>query len=100
MRSTRAGTTIVAIMGRIMDPDGRTLSAAGARAILDLDFKETDKERVRELSAKAREGTLSPEEQAELNNYELADQILAVMMSRARRALKTPAATKRKAKAH
>ena len=41
-----------------------------------------------QLSAKAREGTLTPEEQAAANNYERVGHLLNILQSKARRSLK------------
>jgi hypothetical protein len=38
MHVAHAGTSEVAIFGRVLEPDQATLDAAAARAILDLDF--------------------------------------------------------------
>ncbi|SPE17872.1 hypothetical protein SBA5_1140004 [Candidatus Sulfotelmatomonas gaucii] len=67
--------------------DQATLSVATARAILDLEFREDDKDRMRELSAKAQAGSLSADEQAAINNYERVGHILSLMKSKARRSL-------------
>jgi hypothetical protein len=64
------------------------MSSAAARALLALDFNRADKDRMRQLSAKAREGTLSPEEQVEINNYERVGHILNLIQSKARCSLK------------
>jgi hypothetical protein len=88
MPTTHPGTSEVAIFSRILEPDHATLSAAAARALLTLSFSPTDRERMRQLSAKAQEGSLTPAEQAELNNYERVGHILALMKSKARCSLK------------
>jgi hypothetical protein len=43
MHVAHAGTSEVAIFGRVLEPDQATLDAAAARAILDLDFNQADK---------------------------------------------------------
>ena len=43
---------------------------------------------MRELSAKARAGTLTAEEDAEAGRYELLGHLLGIMQSKARRSLK------------
>jgi hypothetical protein len=43
---------------------------------------------MRELSAKARAGTLTAEEDAEASRYELLGHLLGIMQSKARRSLK------------
>jgi hypothetical protein len=83
------GTSEVAIFGRILEPDLASLDAAAARAILDLDFKEADKHRMRLLLAKAKAGTLTADEEIEVNNYERVGHMLSLMKSKARRSLKS-----------
>jgi hypothetical protein len=100
MHLSQAGTSEVAIFSRVLEPDRATLSIAAARAIIDLDFNQADKDRMRQLSAKAREGTLTADEQTEINNYERVGHILSLMKSKARRSLKGRGATNRKAKTH
>jgi hypothetical protein len=82
------GTSEAAILERIMNPDEPTFSPEAARSILALDFNELDKERMTLLAAKARDGTLTAEEQAEINNYERVGHFLNILQSKARRSLK------------
>ena len=84
------GSDFAAIWERILQPD----KPEKARAILDFRFSEADVDRMNGLAAKAREGTLSNEEAAELDDYEQIGIILSIMQSKARMALKqkTPAA--------
>jgi hypothetical protein len=100
MHTTHPGTSEVAIFSRVLQPDQATLSAAVARAILALSFLPADQDRMRELSAKAREGTLTPAEQTEINNYERVGHILSLMKSKARRSLKARSGSNGKAKNH
>jgi hypothetical protein len=88
MSSTRADATEVSILNRILRPDEPTFSPEGARDILGLSFPESDMQRMRELSARARAGTLTPEEDAEAGRYELLGHLLAVLQSKARRSLR------------
>ena len=64
------------------------MSPPVARAILGLSFSKDDVTRMRELSAKARGGMLSSEEDAEMDNFERAGSILSVLKSKARQVLK------------
>lgn len=82
------GKTASAIWGRIVKPDRPDLTPEAARAILKLDFDPEDHRRVDELSAKARKGTLTPQERAELEEYIRVGYELAVLQSRARLSLK------------
>jgi hypothetical protein len=100
MHSIHPGTSEVAIFSRILEPDQATLSAAAARAILALGFPPNDQVRMRQLSAKAQEGTLTPSEQAEINNYERVGHILSLMKSKARRSLKGRRGTNGKGRNH
>jgi hypothetical protein len=54
---------------------------------LKLHFSCSDVERMRALSAKARAGTLSPEEEADISTYEWLGCLLDILHSRARRVL-------------
>jgi hypothetical protein len=72
---------------RILHPD-EELSPRTARAILGLSFPESDISRMHELSGKARAGTLTPEEDAEMDNFERVGSILSILKSKARQALK------------
>ncbi|HKI30408.1 MAG TPA: hypothetical protein VKA46_00855 [Gemmataceae bacterium] len=97
---THPGTSEVAIFSRILEPNQATLSAAAARALLALGFSQADKDRMRQLSAKAQQGTLTPGEQTEINNYERVGHILSLMKSKARRSLKGRPGTNGKARTH
>jgi hypothetical protein len=88
-----------AILGRILEPDKPSLSPQAARAILALDFGHADKDRMRLLSAKARAGTLTPPEQAAIDNYERVGHLLNILQSKARRSLKVRGGTNGKATA-
>ncbi len=81
-------TSEVAIFGRLLEPAGQTLTPAAARYILARKFRQADLDRMRGLAAKAREGTLTPDEEMEIDSYERAGHMLSLMKSKARRALK------------
>ena len=53
------------VLRRVFDLSGRGLTRPLAESILSLDFDDRDAERVEELNAKANEGKLGEEEQAE-----------------------------------
>ena len=88
MQITQETTTEAAIFSRLVEPDKSGFSISAARAILKLNFSETDKTRMRELAAKAREGSLSAAEQIEIDNYERVGALLGILWSKARRSLK------------
>ena len=77
-----------AIWSRIVKPEEGNLSPEVARAILELDFDASDRRRVDVLSAKAAEGTLSPDERAELEEYVRVNNDLMILQSKARASLK------------
>jgi hypothetical protein len=83
----QADTNEAAIWARVINPDG-DLSPATARAILQLSFPDRDRQRMRELSAKARAGTLTDTEEFEMDNFERVGQVLSILKSKARKVLK------------
>ena len=85
--STVVGSSQAAIFGRLIEADQEVLSPDLARYLLRLSFPRPDRERVNELAAKARAGTLSVEERDELDRYNLAGDVLALWQSKARRSL-------------
>src|SRR3954451_23498376 len=89
MHVSHAGKSEVAILNRILQPEKPMISPEAARDILGWDFDQADKERMRQLSAKARAETLTAEEDAEAGRYELVGHLLNIMQSKARRSLKS-----------
>ena len=87
MAITDADVSEVSILNRIFRPDSKPFSPDAARDILELDFDQADKERMRTLAAKARGGTLSAKENAQAGRYELVGHLLNIMQSKARRSL-------------
>ena len=88
MDVVRAGTSEVAIFGRVLEPEEATLDVAAAKAILNLDFKQADKDRMHELLGKAKKRTLTADEKVEIDNYERVGHMLSLMKSKARRSIK------------
>lgn len=80
-----------AILDRILEPERPDLEAGVARYILSLDFREEDRQRMDLLLAKAREGSLSPAEEREIENYRHVGHLLNMMRSKARLSLKNSA---------
>ncbi len=76
------------IWNRILATEQADLSPEAAAFILRMDFTKSDRERVRELNAKANEGTLTKAERAELEEFIRVGDVLAAMQSKARRSLK------------
>ena len=81
----RIGT---ALLEQLADLDARSISPETANKFLQLRFDSWHKRRVTGLSKKARDGSLLPEEKDELDEYIRAADLLAVLQSRARQALK------------
>jgi hypothetical protein len=88
MQRTELAYYEAAILRRLILPNGASLSPAAAQGILALRFDQTDKDRMHALAAKAREGTLCPEEQREVDAYSRVGSLLGILHSKARRALK------------
>jgi hypothetical protein len=63
------------------------LPPAAARALLGMHFSQQDHDRMHELSAKARAGKLTPEEESEIDTYERLGCLLDILHSKGRRAL-------------
>ena len=76
-------TSDIAILGRVLEPAEPTFSPQAARSILALDFRPWDRERMRDLAAKASAGALSAEEQTELANYERVGHLLSLLKAKA-----------------
>jgi hypothetical protein len=72
---------------RILHPDEQ-MSPRVARAILGLSFPQNDISRMHELSAKARAGTLTPDEDAAMDAFERVGSLLSTLKSKARQVLK------------
>ena len=77
----------VEILARTIKPEEGTLSIEAARAFLSFQLSPLDRERVNELAARARAGTLTAEERAELDDYERITCLVELMQSKARLSL-------------
>jgi hypothetical protein len=77
-----------AIWGRLLGSNKGTLVPQVAWSILALEFPPEDIARMHELSSKAKQQPLSPEEQDELESYSRVGSILGIMKSKACVALK------------
>lgn len=88
------------ILSRLVVTDESSLSRAMAEGILTLGFDQTDKDRMRDLAAKARAGALTPEQQAEIEAYSRVGSLIGILHSKARQALKGSCGRKNKASIH
>jgi hypothetical protein len=86
--TTEPNSIEAAVWGRLIGPERPTLSPETARSILELEFPEEDKARMRELAAKARAGTLTSQECADLDVYSRVGSVLGIMKSKARMTVK------------
>jgi hypothetical protein len=91
--STAATQSEADILSRIVAPGKATLPSQTAEMILALDFPEVDRVRMSHLAEKARSGTLTAEEQLELDAYERVGHFLSLLKSKARISLKQSART-------
>ena len=78
-----------AILTRVIESDQTAITPEVARYLLSMRLPDADRERVNELSEKARAGMLTEGEAAELDSYLHIGRLLAVVQSRARRLLKS-----------
>ena len=81
-------TSETAIFERLVLPSDPGLSQEAARSLLSVGFSPADTERMHVLAEKARQGTLTPDEQREIDNYERVGHYLAILQSKARMALR------------
>ena len=80
--------TEAAILARIIQSEDKELTQDAARYLLSMKLPSVDEERVNELSAKARSGSLLDNERQELESYLHIGMLLGVMQSKARQLLK------------
>ena len=78
----------VEILTRTIQPAEGNLPIEAARSLLSFRLSPTDWERVNDLAAKARAGTLTSEERTELDEYERITCLLELLQSKARLSLK------------
>ena len=75
------------ILSRVIAPDERDFLPTMAKLILRFNFPKDDIDRMDELARKASEGSLSDEEQAEIDAYERVGHFLSLLQSKARASL-------------
>ena len=91
MPSPAVGTLDTAILTRAISPTRESLPRDVAELILQWDFPPEDKKRMAELSAKARNGELNADEEAEIDSYVRVGHIVNLMQAKARLAIKQAA---------
>jgi hypothetical protein len=77
-----------AIWARLIQAPKQPISPDAARYLLSIDFGDADRARMQELMDKSNEGALTSGEEAELDGYLNIANLLSVMHSRARVALR------------
>ena len=82
-------TVAAEILTRVISPGNPSLGRQVAEAILALGFKPADKQRMELLAEKARAGTLSAEERAEVESYERVGHFVSLLKSKSRKSLAT-----------
>jgi hypothetical protein len=87
-QTANAKTSEAAIFGRLLSNGKGEMAPDLARYILTVGFSSEDQARMTELAARNQGGELSPEEQDELPRYVRAGHLLALLHSKARKALK------------
>lgn len=80
--------TEATILTRMIQAEDRQLTPETARYWLSMKLPATDEERVDELSAKARAGSLTEPEKQELESYLHVGMLLGAIQSKARRLLR------------
>lgn len=85
--STTTEISEAAIWMRLIQPEKGDLSPEVAREWLRLRFSNADIERVRELSQKADDGTLTPDEERVLDTYLNVGSVLELLKAKARLSL-------------
>jgi hypothetical protein len=89
--SPAAGTLDTAILTRTIAPQRSHFSPEVAAEILHWDFTPEDQREMEALSAKARAGTLTPEEEVKIDSYIRVSHIVNLLQAKARLALKPSA---------
>jgi hypothetical protein len=87
--STALAESTADIWSRTIKPGEGNLTTETAHFFLGIHLSEPDGERLKELSAKARAGSLDPTERRELDHYLDFGWFLDFMKSKARGSLKT-----------
>lgn len=76
------------IWERVFVPDPQHITPDQARYLLEVRFSKADQDRINLLSAKARDGKLTPKENAELERYVHVGHLLSILKAKVRGKLK------------
>lgn len=83
--------TAATIFADVWAGPGGKLTPALARHVINLQFGDEDRTRMRELLRRNSEGGLTAEEMKELADYDMIGDVIAILQAKARAALKEPA---------
>jgi hypothetical protein len=86
-KNTETPKSIATIFTRLWEGGAGRLSVPAARQALKLEFPEEDLRRMGELAAKNGDGTITPAELAEYDDYVKVADLLAILQSKARQVL-------------
>lgn len=78
------------ILERVISPQRGGFSPELAREVLKFAFPPEDRTRYQQLSSKAQDGLLTPEERAELEDYLDVDDLLMILKAKAQVSLRDP----------
>jgi hypothetical protein len=76
------------ILARVIDASNPSMTAEGARALLQLGFTEADHARMAVLARKSNEGALSDDERREFEGFVFVGDLLSLLKSKARLSLR------------
>jgi hypothetical protein len=77
----------IEILERLFKESNVPMSAEAAQVFLAAKFSKSDRQKMQRLAAKAREGTMTGRERQQAENYERAGHLLAMLKSKARKAV-------------
>jgi hypothetical protein len=81
-------TTGASILERIIEPKRGGFSNEHARYVLSLDFSAQEQAHYADLAQRMQDGSLSEQEEAELDEFVAANALLTILQSKARISLK------------
>ena len=76
------------ILSRAISPESGDWAPAVARAVLSIGLTSSDRDRMNELAAGAREGSLTPDEELEIESYRQACRLMECLKARAHASLR------------
>jgi hypothetical protein len=88
MSTTTFPTNQIEIFARSLDQRRDQLSGDVAKFFLTLELSDADRIRLDELASKAQQGTLSPEEEGEIDEYRRIGRLVEIMKLKAEAALR------------